>query len=113
MAPPVLFLRTYDLTIWLLRKLQNIPRTQRQFLGQRTADCALDLLDTINAAAWSSAKARPLRDASSQLNRLRLQLRLLHDLKCIPSSSYFHAIERLEEIGKMLGGWVKHQDAKP
>ena len=41
------------------------------------------------------------------LNRMRFLLRLAKDLKLMSVDSYGHAAERVEEIGRMVGGWRK------
>ena len=41
------------------------------------------------------------------LNRMRFLLRLSKDLNLLTVDSYGHAAERVEEIGRMVGGWRK------
>jgi hypothetical protein len=59
-------------------------------------------------------QARSVRDRQELLRRanlglevLRFQVRLAHDLRCLRAASYEHAVERLHEIGRMVGGWAK------
>lgn len=43
--------------------------------------------------------------AADDLNQLRLLLLLAKDLGASPFEAYEHATERLDEIGRMAGGW--------
>ena len=39
--PPVLLVKWYDVTKWLLERVDNFPKNQRFIFGQRIADRAL------------------------------------------------------------------------
>jgi hypothetical protein len=41
------------------------------------------------------------------LDKLRIVIRLTKDLKFISIRQYQFAAEKINEIGKMLGGWIK------
>lgn len=45
--------------------------------------------------------------ANSQLDLLKLLIRLARDIKAIKQSQYLLLEERLQEVGKMLGGWLR------
>jgi len=67
--------------------VENFPRSYRFSVGDRLVQGILDLL--------------------LRLNRLRFLLRLAKDLNLLNVDSYGHAAERVEEIGRMVGGWRK------
>ena len=46
-----------------------------------------------------------LLKASSQLEISRLKLRLMLELKLVNETKLFQAQAKLQEIGRMLGGW--------
>ena len=40
-------------------------------------------------------------------------MRLAHDLQCLRTNSYGFAARCLQEIGAMVGGWLKATGPKP
>ena len=52
-------------------------------------------------------KMLSLKQASSNLNLLRVLLRLLKDIKAIDSKKYIAIENIIDEIGRMLGGWIR------
>ena len=87
--PPVVVLKTYDLTLWLIPKVENLPRTYRFTIGDRMVNLVLDLLLTLVAAAYQREKVSTVRSASAKLNSLRYLLRLSKDLHWLPAEGYF------------------------
>jgi hypothetical protein len=39
-------------------------------------------------------------------------LRLAHDLKLLSHGQYRHGSERLAEVGRLLGAWIKQDNAR-
>jgi hypothetical protein len=105
--PAIVVQRTYDLALWLVRKVERFPRSFRFSVGDRVVARALDLLETLTEAAYTSDKAPLLDRANRGLNSLRLLLRMTVDLKLLPSDAHEFAAGQLEEIGRMIGGWRK------
>ena len=46
-APLVVLVKWYDLTKWLLERIDSFPKNQRFIFGQRLADHALDILELL------------------------------------------------------------------
>lgn len=105
--PAVVVQRAYDLTLWLVRKVEKFPRSHRFGVGDRVMARALDVLESLTEAAYSSEKSAPLDRANRGVNALRLLLRLAVDLQLLSTDSQEFAASRLEEIGRMTGGWRK------
>lgn len=57
--------------------------------------------------APKTLKAGYLIKASSKLEVAILKLRLLLDIKLINETKIFQIQTKLDEIGRMLGGWLK------
>jgi len=51
-------------------------------------------------------KAAGLAKADTQLKQIRFYLRLAHDLRLLPTRKYEHGCKQIEEIGRLLGGWI-------
>jgi len=109
--PALVITRAYDLTIWLFQKAEHLPSAHRVILGDRLIQSALDLLLLLVRAAYlparSARKAELLDRAALETNTLRYLVRLAKDLRLISIDSYTYASEKLEEVGRMTGGWRK------
>ena len=104
--------KTYDFLLWLLPKAEKLPRSFRFSVGDRMVAAGLDLLLALVEASFSAEKGALLDTANRRANGLRYLLRLSKDLKLLTLDSYGFAALRLEEIGRMIGGWQKSQRRK-
>lgn len=48
-----------------------------------------------------------LRETDKKVRILKLLIRACFDTKSINQKTYINLQEKLQEIGKMLGGWIK------
>ncbi len=104
---PIAVVKAYDLVLWLVPKVEKFARPYRFTVGDRTVNLALDLLLLLVEAAYTRDKAEVLDRANRRANGVRYLLRLAKDLRLLTLDSYGFAAERLDEIGRMLGGWQK------
>lgn len=100
-----IFVRTYDLLLWLLPTVRKFPRDQRPGLGRAVEQAALALQEHLTAAALGSDPASDLQRADVDLALLRHRLRLCYDLRLISIGQYQHVSAQAAEIGRLLGGW--------
>jgi 23S rRNA-intervening sequence protein len=109
----VIFSRTFDLLEWLLPKSERFPRIYRTTVTQRLMDAALDLQEALATAASRAGRTRvsALRNADASLGRLRIYLRLAHRWRWLSDGQYAHAGGMVGEIGRLLGGWLKSEQA--
>jgi len=110
--PPILLVRWYDLSKWLLERVESFPKSQRFVFGQRLADRSLAILETLVDAAWSPPgprKAGLLARANRELEVLRWLLRMAEARRLLTARQYRFACLGLEECGRMLGGWQRQQ----
>lgn len=111
--PAVVVGKTYDLTLWLLPKVEKFPRSYRFSVGDRLVAVSLDLLTLLVDAAYSRDKQQHLEQVNLKSNTLRYLLRLAKDLRLLSEDSYAFAGEKVDEIGRMIGGWRKGKSARP
>ncbi|MFA6897719.1 MAG: diversity-generating retroelement protein Avd [Patescibacteria group bacterium] len=102
-----IFEKTYELILWIYPAVNKFPKTQRFVLGQQIENTVLNLLKLIIQANAEKAKLSYLKQASVELDKLRILIRLTKDLKFLSIKQYEFAIGKINEIGKMLGGWMK------
>jgi hypothetical protein len=76
---------------------------------QRLGDAALDFQEALFHANAQRGEARltHLRDADAYLTTLRLYLRLAYQWAWIDVGQYEHVSKMVEEIGRLLGGWMR------
>ena len=72
---------------------------------------ALDIAEELVEARYTRRKRDRLHSINRKLERLRILLRLSHDLQALPHRQYEFAMRSLDEAGRMVGGWLKQQEA--
>ena len=105
----IIFKKSYDFSKWLLGHTNKFPKSHRFSVAVRLENGILEFIRQISIANHRQKKLPLLHIADEELIVLRINLRISHDLKFINTKSYEYAIKQLEEIGKMLGGWIKSQ----
>ncbi|MFH1567836.1 MAG: diversity-generating retroelement protein Avd [Gemmatimonadota bacterium] len=109
---PTAITKLYDLILWLLQQVPKFPRSHRFVLGERIEGLALDVLDLLIEAAYTREKRGLLRRAVLGLEKLRYLVRLSRDLSFLSSRRYEFAAGRIDEIGRMVGGWLRQQERR-
>ena len=102
-----IFEKTYELVLWLYPTVNKFPKSQRFVLGQQIENTILKILQGIIEANQERNKIPYLKQVSVELDKLRILIRLSKDLKFISIKQYGFAANKVNEIGKMLGGWIK------
>ncbi len=105
----VIFTRTFDLLTWLLPRTKKFPKAYRFVITKRLQDAALNFQESIFWANTHSGRQRlnALHAADAHLDTLRLYLRLVHRWDWLSSGQYRHVSEMVDEIGRLLGGWIR------
>ncbi|MEX2354371.1 MAG: diversity-generating retroelement protein Avd, partial [Candidatus Woykebacteria bacterium] len=104
-----IFQKTYDFVKELYLVLPKLPKRQRYTLGQRLDNLSIEFLESIILAGRAEAeKLSLLKKADSKLETLKILLRLAKDTQTLDNGKYANLEKHLQEIGKMLGGWLKH-----
>jgi len=102
-----IFQKSYDLFKILHHYIAIFPRSERYSLGQKMKDVNINFLEQIIRANNARNKKSYLEEASQLFEVLRIYLRLCWDLKLISLKRYEIASKKIDEIGRMLGGWLK------
>ena len=58
-------------------------------------------------AKYNRERGLLLSEANLKLEVLRFQMRLAKDLQCLQVKSYAFAAKQIDEIGRLVGGWLK------
>jgi len=104
-----IFKKTYELYKTFYSYRNTVSKQDRYTLWQRCENLILDVLESI---LWASQLSKTdklpiLKKASLWLNFLRVFLRLSKEVKAIDNKKYTLLQEIVDEIGRMLGGWIK------
>jgi len=92
-----------------LRHTNKFPKSHRFSVAVKMENAMLEFLRCITVANHRQQKLPLLKAGDEELISLRIYFRLSHDLRFISTKSYEHGIKQIEEIGRMLGGWIKSQ----
>jgi len=99
--------KAYDFLLYLIPQLSKYPRNQKFILADRIQILSMDILDSFLEAYYTSGprKMEILVNTNVKLEKLRYLIRLSHDLQLINTHRYEVISSKINEIGKMLGGW--------
>lgn len=104
-----IFKKCYDLYKTFYEYRADVSKQDRYTIWQRSENTILDVLESILFASQSSqAEKLPVLEAASvKLNLLRVLIRLTKDVKAIDNKKYIALETNIDEIGRMLGGWIR------
>ena len=100
-----LFQKAYDFNLEIYRTTHNFPREYKYTLGQKIKEIASELLDCIVVANSEKDKGRYFPLMKTQVEQIRIKLRLSYDLKIINSKRLEYLNRIIEEISKQVTGW--------
>ena len=106
--------KSYDLYKEFYALRLTVPKQDRYTLWQKCENTLIDVLEGILMASQQSKieKLPTLEKTSVKLNFLKICVRLMKDIKAITPKKYILIEANLDEIGKMLGGWIKSTKEK-
>jgi len=87
---------------------QTLPKDQRYSLGQRIDSLFIEGIESVAIATFLSQAEKPpyVRLAIRKIDTLKILLMVLWETKSLDDKKYIALSEHLNEIGKMLGGWI-------
>lgn len=102
-----------DLMIYLLPILHRAPKAWRFTLIGRIIDSMLTMATLMVEANQRRNKIDALYRLDRELEKLRLLCRLAvhQDIHVLTVKQYGLVAERTDEIGRILGGWIKSQNS--
>lgn len=78
----IIFQKMYDFTLWLFPLMNRIPKSHKTILGKQIEERGLSTL-------------------------LRILLRLTKDLRFMSIAQYSYGAQKINEIGRILSGWMR------
>lgn len=95
---------------FLLSVIRNaLSKRFRHSLGEKVEKSVLELLSMLiySKNAPKALKSAYLIKAQTELEMLVLKLRLLLEMELVNETKVFQMQADFQEIGKMIGGWMK------
>jgi 23S rRNA-intervening sequence protein len=99
--------RHYQFVLWLIPTLEKMPRAQKFLLGDRLQTQAMQVLEDLISATYTKARRQYLQQANLGLEKMRMLIRLAFDLQHIDIRRYEFAARSLDEVGRLVGGWLR------
>ncbi len=103
-----LFVKVYDLLVWLIPLTLKFPREHRFATTQQVQFAAFEVQARLMDAGHGVDTMMSLRRADACMARLRSLLRLCLDWRLLTPRQFEHASGRLVEIGRLLGAWIRN-----
>jgi len=88
---------------------KKIPKFDRYTIGEKVFDLLLEITTDTRTAEYQSAmdKRLTLEKISRKINSVKILVRLTNSLQIIDEKIYIKMESDLQEIGRMLGGWIR------
>lgn len=103
-----IFKKAYQLTLTIYKCTELFPKHERFLLTARFKDICLEILSGIVQANEARVKSVHLERVSQEVEKLRILIRLSRDLKYLSFKKYENLSEEINEVGRMLGGWIRY-----
>jgi len=107
--PPLLPLVSKAKTAYLLwiTFYQTLPKINKHSLGQKIDNIFVEIIEAISIASFLAREEKSpwVRLAIRKTDTLKILLMVLWEIKAIDDKKYIALSTKIDEIGKMLGGW--------
>ena len=105
----ILYQKVYDLILYSFPIISRFPKHQKHVLAQQIQNSMLNLSSLITQANVFGVKNKlqKIQMIDVEFEKLKLLIRLAHDLGFLSHDRYKIFSEKFVEIGKILGGWMK------
>ena len=86
---------------------QNLPKSHRHSLGGRIDSLFVEVIESVSVASFlqKDEKLTWVRIAIRKIDTIKVLLMVLWESKSLDNRKYIAVSLKIEEIGKMLGGW--------
>ena len=105
--------RFYEFYKDLTTTLTTFPKVKRYTLGQKLDTITLDMIELLFSIPYTKDKTATLQSISTKLDLLKVLLRLSKDTQALTDKKYLELQTVLQEVGKMLGGWIRSAKQNP
>ncbi len=104
-----LYIKTYDFVKLIYQISHQFPKEYKYGLGAEMQKIAWDILDEIVRvnSLPDLEKRQGINRISALFDRFKIRFRLAYELGFLPAKKFAFAQSEIQEIGRMIGGWIK------
>ena len=105
--------KTYELYS-TFHEYRIVSKADRFTVYERSENLIVDLIELFLEAGYTKSgnKSAILEKASVKLNTLRFFIRLMKETKVFDLKKYTTLQGMIDEIGRMLGGWIRSSSTR-
>ncbi len=105
-----IFQKTYDFYKMIHVCRSEIPKMERYTVWQKIEIICIEMIENLLTVKYFSGSDKMdfLNKISVKVDMLRIFIRLANETKALNNKKYIALQEVLDEIGRMLGGWIKN-----
>lgn len=102
--------RILDLYKLFHEHVKLFPKIEKYSLGRKIENLILYTLELSIKTVYlpKQEKLIYLKEIDAKINLLKMLIRLSNEIKVLDNKKYITLQENLQEIGKMIGGWIKY-----
>ncbi len=106
--------KSYELYSTFHEYRRVVSKADRFTVYERSENLIVDLIELLLEAGYTKSgnKVAILEKASIKLNTLRFFIRLMKETKVFDLKKYTTLQDKIDEIGRMLGGWIRSSSAR-
>ena len=111
-----IFKESIDLTIYIEDIVKNFSKYHKYTVGSRLRNISYDITVLIVKINSKKKEARKelMRELIDKVEEMRVNLLIARELKAFNNpKSFFHASEKITNIGRQSAGWYKHSFEAP
>lgn len=102
--------KLYDLYLLTHKLISKFPKHEKYTLGERIEN---NIIESIELIVFGNAQPKNFKDgylfkANAKIEILKIFYRIAFEINAVEMKNYLKTEEILQEIGKMLGGWIKY-----
>ncbi len=99
--------KVYDVNIHIYNATKLFPKSEKFMLSADIRRSAQNMMRLILASIKKHHRKTSLTEADIELANLKLLMRMSYDLRFTSMKCYGDIAVALDEIGRILGGWIK------
>lgn len=91
-----------------------MPKDFKRTLAVKLDELFLSTIESLYLAGYSEKDSKRviLNKAVAKINRLKFFLMIAWEIRGLTNKKYIILSEKIDEAGKMLGGWLAHAENK-
>lgn len=109
-----IYVDAYQLALNLFHRTKSFSKHLRPSLGRAIEEASLKLTFSTKKAMFSQSgrKTKHLYQTSEILDEIRILTQLSRDLEMISVGGYSEISKMTQELGRQIGGLIKHEQPK-